>query len=127
MMDRTRRRRVLRGPEVEKEGHLALARCSAVLRASIPSRGFGFEGSRRVSEVFAGLTTIMGPPVAPSAPLRPHLMEEMGHKPHGARRRHHIGAAEGPHRPAAAPCMMAVAVDALVAGAVCEPMATLGL
>ena len=32
----------------------------------------------------------------------PHLMAEMGHKPHSARRRHHIGAAEGLTAPAAA-------------------------
>ena len=32
----------------------------------------------------------------------PHLMEEKGHKPHNARRHHHIGAAEGPTAPAAA-------------------------
>ena len=32
----------------------------------------------------------------------PHLMAEMGHKPHKARRGHHIGAAEGLTAPAAA-------------------------
>ena len=68
----------------------------------------------------------MGPPVAPRLRCGPHLMGEIGHKPQSARHNHHIGAAEGPHRPAAAPHVMAVGGKCLVAGGVCEPFNTLG-
>ena len=49
----------------------------------------------------------MGPPVAPSAPLRPPSDGRKGHKPHSARRRHHIRAAGTPP-PRRGPHLMAV-------------------
>ena len=86
---------------------------------------FGLGGSRLVGEVFAGrgrcrwwprlfVETTADQRFGTASPshgghrshprLRygPHLMEEKGHKPHNARRHHHIGAAEGPTAPAAA-------------------------